>query len=194
MRSRDPDESARVERAMRAVPRVDFLPDSVKGRAEIDAPLPIGQEQTNSQPSTVKFMLELLDPQPGHRVLDVGAGSGWTTALLAHLVEADGQVIGIERQKRLITSARRAIAKHADERARIVPARKGVLGLPEEAPFDRILVSAEARRMPESLIDQLAEGGIMVVPVNGVMCKVVREGDEARLSQHGLFRFVPLIE
>lgn len=184
----------RVVAAMRAVPRADFLPERMRKLADVDAPLPIGDDQTNSQPSTVEIMLQLLDVRTGHRVLDVGSGSGWTTAILAHLVGQEGRVLGVERQERLIASARKAIEKHVARRAAIVPALPHTLGLPEEAPFDRILVSAEALRTPDSLIDQLTDDGVMVIPVDGVMHRVQRHGEETHVSRHGLFRFVPLIE
>ena len=184
----------RVVAAMRAVPRADFLPSKMRKLAEIDAPLPIGDDQTNSQPSTVEIMLQLLDVRTGHRVLDVGAGSGWTTAILTHLVGEEGRVLGVERQARLIPPARTALDKHASGRASIVRALPRTLGVPEEAPFDRILVSAEALRVPDSLVDQLADDGVMVIPVDGIMHRVQRHGEERRVSRHGLFRFVPLIE
>ncbi|WP_293694433.1 methyltransferase domain-containing protein [uncultured Agrococcus sp.] len=184
----------RVAAAMRAVPRVDFLPSKMRNLADVDGPLPIGEDQTNSQPSTVEIMLQLLDVRSGDRVLDVGAGSGWTTAMLAHLVGDKGRVLGVERQERLIPPARAALGRYAAERASIVPAHPHVLGLPEEAPFDRILVSAEALGLPNSLVEQLAETGIMVIPVDGVMHRVQRLGDEVAISRHGRFRFVPLIE
>lgn len=184
----------RVSEAMDRVSRADFLPDEVKSLAGHDGPLPIGENQTNSQPYTVAAMLQLLDVRPGQKVLDVGAGSGWTTALLAHLVGPSGRVLGVERHASLIKPARRALAKHSRGQAEIRLAEPGVLGLPAEGPFDRILVSAQARRLPAALIEQLVEGGIMVIPVSGPMLRVVRHGEELRVSEHGLFRFVPLVE
>ena len=139
-------------------------------------------------------MLELLDVHPGQRVLDVGSGSGWTTALLAHLVGTNGRVFGVERHASLIEPARRAVAKHTAGQAEILPATSGELGLPREAPFERILVSAQAQRIPGSLTEQLADGGIMVIPVAGIMQRIVRHGDDLRVSDHGYFLFVPLIE
>ena len=100
------DDSVR-ERACRVVPRAPFLPADQRHRAGRDAPLPIGHGQTNSQPFTVGAMLRLLDVKPGSRVLDLGSGSGWTTALLAHLVGPEGAVIGVERQEALIEPSRR---------------------------------------------------------------------------------------
>ena len=184
----------RVNNAMNRVARADFLPDYVKHLAAHDGPLTIGENQTNSQPYTVAGMLRLLGVQPGHKVLDVGAGSGWTTALLAHLVGKSGRVLGVERHASLIERARPALELYNDGQAEIRLAARGVLGVPEEAPFDRILVSAEARRLPDALVEQLADGGVMVIPVAGKMVRVVRREGEIETSTHGFFRFVPLVE
>ncbi|MDN5820670.1 MAG: methyltransferase domain-containing protein [Brachybacterium sp.] len=185
----------RVARAMRAVPRARFLPASLRHRAGEDAPLPIGEGQTNSQPTTVENMLRLLEVREGHRVLDLGAGSGWTTALLAHLVGPEGEVLGIERQQRLLDPARTALAETVPEgRARIRAARHGVLGAPEDAPFDRILVSAGAGHLPPTLPAQLGEDGILVIPVAQQMRRITRRGDTLEETVHGAYLFVPLIE
>lgn len=183
-----------VGRAMAAVPRADFLPPELRGHAQVDHPLPIGLGQTNSQPTTVAIMLRLLDVHPGQRILDVGAGSGWTTALLAELVGPQGHVIGVERHARLIEPARIAVAGHAGHRAEIRLATPGVLGAPKDGPFDRILVSAEATRLPSALVDQLADDGVMVIPVNQTMLRVARRGADTTVTRHGAFVFVPLVE
>jgi protein-L-isoaspartate(D-aspartate) O-methyltransferase len=189
----------RVEQALRDVPRAPFLPAALRDRAALDAPLPIGHGQTNSQPYTVAFMLSLLAVRPGDRVLDLGAGSGWTTALLAALVGESGTVLGVERVQDLIGPARRALADAREGAtapfgsAEIRPAQPGVLGAPEDGPFDRVLVSAEARTIPGELVDQLVDGGIMVLPVGTTMCRVVRRGERREVTEHGSFRFVPLI-
>lgn len=184
-----------VTRALREVPRAPFLPPELRDRAWVDAPLPIGHGQTNSQPYTVEVMLRLLDVRPGQRVLDLGAGSGWTTALLARLVGPTGRVIGVERVGSLIAPAREAVAAiDTAGVAEIRLARPGVLGAPEDAPFDRILVSAEARRRPPALDAQLGDQGVMVIPVGREMRRVVRDGDQLHESGHGAFAFVPLIE
>ncbi|MGO1383572.1 MAG: protein-L-isoaspartate O-methyltransferase family protein [Arachnia sp.] len=184
-----------VHRAFDAVPRAAFLPASLRRRTAEDRPLPLSHGQTNSQPSTVLAMLELLDVQPGHRILDVGAGSGWTTALLAYLGGPDSVVIGVERIAHLALSARVSLERTGPwPQASIRVMTPGVLGVPASAPFDRILVSAEAAHLPPALVQQLAVGGIMVIPVNTVMTKVVRTPDEVRLTHHGRYSFVPLIE
>ncbi len=186
----------RVQAAMAAHPRERFLPRAVRRRARHDGPLDIGHGQTNSQPSTVLAMIELLDVGPGHRVLDVGSGSGWTTALLAELVGPTGSVLGVERVPDLVVSGSAAVAAERMPWARIRAAAPGVLGAPDEAPFDRILVSAMARTLPEELVAQLRPDGILVAPVGGRMLRVQRdetaEGGR-RVSTHGAYRFVPLI-
>lgn len=182
-----------VDRAFARTPRVDFLPAKERDRAAEDGPLAIGDEQTNSQPSTVAAMLRLLDVRPGQRVLDVGSGSGWTTALLADLVGPDGQVTGVERVPRLVETSRAALAGFDRPWAQVRRAAPNVLGVPDNAPFARILVSAEARELPEELVDQLAPDGVLVVPVAGEMLRVVVDEDGRRVARHGLYRFVPLI-
>lgn len=184
-----------VAEAFERVPRAGFLPERDRGRASEDGPVPIGHDQTNSQPSTVAAMLRLLDVRPGHRVLDVGSGSGWTTALLAELVGPEGSVLGVERVPELVATSRAALAegdRPRTARARVREAQAGVLGAPEEAPFDRILVSAEARELPGELVDQLAADGVMVVPVAGQMVRVA-PGDGGT-TRHGRYAFVPLLD
>ncbi len=186
--------SRRVRAAFEATPREHFLPDSQRRFAGADQALPLCHGQTNSQPTTVRNMLELLDAQPGHKVLDVGSGSAWTTALLAHIVGPSGRVYGVELVPELVDLGRANLAGLDLPQARIEQAEPGVLGLPDEAPYDRILVSADARRMPQTLVDQLAEGGVMVVPVNGRMARVERRATGPGTTWHGHYRFVPLVE
>ncbi len=182
-----------VAEAMRRRARADFLPPERRRLADQDAPVPIGHDQTNSQPSTVAAMLRLLDVRPGHHVLDVGSGSGWTTVLLGDLVGRVGWVLGVERVPELVEAARGALARQGQPWVAVRVAAPGVLGAPEHAPFDRILVSAEADELPEELVQQLAPGGVMVVPVAGVMTRVSREEDGVRVTRHGHYRFVPLV-
>ena len=179
-----------VDEAFDRVPRAGFLPERDRGRASEDGPVPIGHDQTNSQPSTVAAMIRLLDVHPGQHVLDVGSGSGWTTALLGELVGPEGSVLGVERVPELVATSRVALAEGDLAWAPVRGAQEGVLGAPEEAPFDRILVSAEARELPDELVDQLAADGVMVVPVAGEMVRVAPGGEGA--TRHGRYAFVPL--
>ena len=186
----------RVAAAMAAQPRALFLPRAARPEAAHDGPLDIGHGQTNSQPRTVAAMLELLDVRPGQRVLDVGSGSGWTTALLAELTGPAGEVLGIERVADLVDFGRRNLARTGLSHAVIRAASAGHLGAPDDAPFDRVLVSAMARRLPEELVDQLAPGGVLIVPVDGLMTRVERDDTAPggrRTTTHGRYRFVPLI-
>lgn len=184
----------RIRDVMRRVDRAGFLPEPLRPFAFADAPLSIGHGQTNSQPRTVAAMLGLLDVRPGHRVLDVGAGSGWTTALLHALLDGEGSLVAVERVPELIEFGRANLAA-AGVDVEIHRAIDGTFGLPGLAPFDRILVSAEAPELPGDLVDQLAPGGVMVIPVAGSMLRVVRDGGPGGITvtSHGAFSFVPLL-
>lgn len=179
-----------VEAAFDATPRRDFLPRGVRHRAAYDGPLAIAAGQTSSQPRTVDDMLRLLDVRPGQRVLDVGAGSGWTTALLAHLVGPNGSVLGVELEPELVAFGRRNLAATDRPWASIRRATPGVLGDPGGAAYDRILVSAEPDELPQELVEQLADDGVLVIPVAGTMLRVTNPG--AVVGEHGRYRFVPL--
>jgi protein-L-isoaspartate(D-aspartate) O-methyltransferase len=182
----------RVNEAFAATPRAQFLPRLARARASYDGPIGIGRGQTNSQPRTVRDMLRLLEVRPGDRVLDVGSGSGWTTALLAHLTGPGGEVVGVELEPELVVFGRRNLQHSKRPWARIEQAQPGRLGWPEGAPFDRILVSAEARHLPQELVDQLGDEGRMVVPVAGTMWLVRKTEHGTEVSEHGGYRFVPL--
>ena len=204
--SRDP----RVAAAFAAVPRAPFLPPDQQRFAGVDRALPIGYDVTNSQPSTVRAMLELLAVRPGDRVLDVGCGSGWTTALLAHLTGPDGHVTGVELIPEVLASCRRALGIVPDEKHRdpaesgafrqglsqieLHQALRGELGWPEGAPYDRILVSADAAHVPVPLVAQLTPDGTLVGPVRGRMLRIHRRpGSPPQVEEHGRYVFVPLV-
>ncbi len=187
--------TADVDDAFAAVDRAEFLREHDRASADVDAPLAIGLGQTNSQPRTVRAMLGLLEVAAGQRVLDVGAGSGWTTALLAHLVGPSGSVLGVELESELAEWGAENLARQDVAWATIRPADPDALGAPAEAPFDRILVSAAARRLPDTLVEQLGDDGIMVVPVGSAMTRVRRTGpdpQDVETTTHGAYSFVPL--
>ncbi len=178
--------------AFGAVPREPFLPAGQRDHAGADRPLPLGHGVTNSQPTTVRNMLELLGPRPGDRVLDVGCGSGWTSALLAHLVGPEGRVVGVELIPEVLELARGNLAGVAG--VELHQAEPGVLGWPAGAPYDRILVSADAAAVPTALVEQLTETGVLVGPVHGEMLRITRSPDQPTVERHGRYSFVPLIE
>lgn len=173
--------------------RKRFLPRVQRRAARFNRPVHLGYGQTNSQPTTVAQMLWLLDVRSGHRVLDVGAGTGWSTAILGDLVGSEGCILGVERLPVLAERAVKNIAREQLAHCTIRVATPGVLGAPDEAPFDRILVSAEPAHLPQELVEQLAPGGIMVITVAGTMLRVEKTSDDVRITSHGHYRFVELI-
>jgi len=197
----------RLITAFHDVKRTDFLGDEEVIYGAIDTPIPIGFGQTNSQPSTVAQMLEWLDPQPEQRILDVGSGSGWTTALLANVVGFKGQVLGLERIPELVTLGRKNLRKYKYPQAKI--RRAGVkLGAPNSGQFDRIIVSAVGEyEWIEELEKQLTGGGKIVMPIyldeNTEMDTRQRRQGIAEIHKRGAvkpeieihegFVFVPLI-
>lgn len=195
---RSPD----IIKAFKKIKRQDFLPSSNPEAAEINEPLPIGYGQTISQPLTVAFMLELLEPQPGDKILDIGSGSGWTTALLANIVGNSGRVYAVERIKELKEFGEKNAAKYNFIEKGIVQffCADGYQGLPKSAPFDKILVSAASERMPDNLKHQLKPGGKIVIPIgrpfNSQDIVVLHKTKEDKWQEERYpgFVFVPLIK
>lgn len=181
-----------VQAAMAHVDRADFLPAALRDRAVADEPLPIGHGATNSQPTTVRNMLQLLDVRLGHRVLDVGCGSGWTTALTAELCGDPSLVWAVDLEPDLVAAAIENLARAGMADAHVAVSPPGVLGWPEAAPYERILVSAMATELPEQLVAQLTEGGVMVIPVAGQMIRATLLDGQLDVQRHGAYRFVPL--
>jgi protein-L-isoaspartate(D-aspartate) O-methyltransferase len=168
IRARDV-QSAAVLEAMRRVPRHLFVPDDLRPFAYEDRPLPIGRDQTISQPYIVAYMTEALQPGTAHTVLEIGTGSGYQAAVLADIVK---QVYSVEILPDLAETARRAIAAAGYTNVE-VRTGNGYLGWPDHAPFDRIIVTAAPPDIPEALVEQLAIGGVMVVPVGTANQEIV---------------------
>ena len=184
----------RIHDAFKSIDRQKFMPSSIKSLAYVDEAMPIGHGQTISQPYTVAFMLEKLSPGRGQKILDVGSGSGWTTALLAHIVGPKGKIIGIERIPELVQFGKKNIAKFDLPWAEIRQAKSGVFGAPAEAPFDRILVSAGISEIPKELVAQLAKPGVMVIPIKDSIIKLSKDSSgQVKQEVTEGFIFVPLI-
>jgi protein-L-isoaspartate(D-aspartate) O-methyltransferase len=182
-----------IYKAFAAVPRRNFLPEDVAEQADKDMPLPIGFGQTNSQPTTVAMMLDWLDVQPGDKVLDVGSGSGWTSALLSHLTGKDGSVDAVEIIPELVEFGRHNCQNLGIKNVRFHQAGKRY-GWPEHAPYGRILVSAAADQLPAELIGQLKPGGRMVIAVrNSIFIIDKDESGKIEKQERPGFMFVPLV-
>ena len=184
----------RVLSAIERVPRERFLPDTFKDRAYENVALPIGHGQTISQPLVVAHMTEALAPGERHKVLEIGTGSGYQAAVLARLCR---RVFTLERHRDLLRVAEQRFAalrihnivtRHGD----------GTKGWPEQATFERILVTAAAAEVPPVLLESLADGGVMVIPIGDVhrdqvLVRLRRSGDEILREELAPVRFVPLV-
>ncbi len=187
--------NAEVLKAMEVTPRADFLEGIFRERSFEDTPLPIECGQTISQPTIVGLMTQALEITRRCKVLEIGTGSGYQAAILSRLAR---RVYTIERHRRLARRARETLLRLGLHNITVVHA-DGSLGLPEQAPFDRILLTAAAEDAPQGLIDQLRPGGIMVLPVgqsNAVQTLIRIEKTESGLeyTDLGAVRFVPLVE
>jgi len=179
--------------AFHTVDRKYFIPDEFSDYMYIDKPLPIGEGQTISQPSTVAFMLELLQAKKGDNILDIGSGSGWTSSLLCSIVGEEGSVLGLERVDLLVDIGKRNLSQFAfGGHCRIEKAGE-TLGIPGRK-FDKILVSASAEKIPIALFDQLNIGGILVIPVRNSIFRFEKVSEsEVKKEEYPGFVFVPLI-
>ena len=185
---------AAVLRAMDEVPREHFVPDAYADAAYRDQALPIPCGQTISQPYVVAYMTERLEVEPQHRVLEVGTGSGYQTAVLSRLAR---EVVSIERYRTLADSARGRLATLGYANVQIL-AGDGLGGVPDKAPFDRIIVTAAAEAIPQALVGQLGEGGVMVLPLgphDDAQVIITLTKTEQGLTRENLIgvRFVPLL-
>jgi len=184
----------RVLEAFLKVPRHLFVPEEYEELAYQDSPLPIGSGQTISQPYIVALMLELLELSPEDRVLEIGTGSGYQTALLAEIVR---EVYSIERIPRLFFEARERLHRLGYTNAHLFLG-DGSKGLPEFAPYDKIIVSACAKQIYEAWVEELREGGMIVLPLEDAhgqsLVRAWKRKGKLRLEHHGGCIFVPLIE
>jgi protein-L-isoaspartate(D-aspartate) O-methyltransferase len=208
----------RIIEAFRKIKRVDFLPEDIKDLAEANEALPIGHGQTISQPLVVAFMLELLEPLPGDKILDIGSGSGWTSALLAHIVSSKnlksksfpdlpsknqksgtkGKVIAIEVIPELKEFGERNVSKYdfiANQIAEFVLG-DGSKGYQKEAPFDKILCSAALEgELPPAWKEQLKIGGRIVTPIASSIWLFIKKSEkDFKTQEYPGFVFVPLVE
>jgi protein-L-isoaspartate(D-aspartate) O-methyltransferase len=183
----------RVLAAMESVPREEFVPPVLRPSAYDDGALPIGHDQTISQPLVVAFMAETLRIQPGDKVLEIGAGSGYGAAILGQLA---AEVHTIERIAQLAARAAEIVQRLGYKNVH-VHLSDGTLGLVSEAPFNAISVTAGAREVPQPLLNQLADGGRLAIPVGPLhsqrMQRITRRGDDFSHEDLGAFAFVPLI-
>ena len=162
--------------AFEKVDRKDFVLEELKDKAYLNTPLPIGYGQTISQPLTVAFMLELLQPEKGNKILEIGSGSGWQTALLAHVVSVGGKIFAAELIPELMDFGRKNVAKYSFIKNKIVEFHSfnAIKGMPEEAPFDRIISAASGHDLPTAWKEQLKVGGRIVAPVKDAIHLIVK--------------------
>lgn len=182
--------------AFKKIKRKDFILEEFKDESEGNYPLSIGYGQTISQPLTVAFMLELLQPKKGDKILDIGSGSGWTTALLANIVGEKGKVYGIEIIPELKKFQEKNISKYNYIKKGIVElfCVDGTKGLPEKKPFDKILVSAMSSKIPLALKEQLRIRGRMVIPISDGISLLIKKTKNVFDKKHYPgFSFVPLV-
>lgn len=185
----------KVEEAIKNTPRHLFVPKDFVSKAYEDIPLTTKKSQTISQPRVVARMTEWLDVKNGNKVLEIGTGSGWQSAILSKMV-GNGKVYSIERLEELAQFARQNHQKAGIKNIEIVCA-DGTLGYPEKAPFDRIIITAACKKIPQCLLDQLAPGGLLIAPVGEFSQSMTllrkTESGIVEVKKELEYRFVPLV-
>jgi len=179
-----------VIQAFRKVQREIFVLPEHKDYAYADEPLPIFKGQTISQPSTVAIMTEALKAKKGNNILEIGSGSGYQAAILSEIVGSKGRVVTIERHHDLAEFAK----KNLEGRENVILIEgDGTLGCQEYAPYDRIVITAEAPDVPKPLLDQLRDKGLLVIPIGNEMFLIEKKGNKIGKKSLGYFAFVPLV-
>jgi len=186
--------SPHIIEAFLAVDRADFVPKEFHSEAYGDYPLSIGYGQTISQPATVAFMLELLEPQTRDSVLEIGAGSCWQTAMLAKIAEPGGKVFAIERISELLEIGKVNISKYQFKNIRFF-CQDGTKGLKEYSPYDKIIAAAAGSEIPSAWMEQLKIGGRIVMPIaNSIWLYIKKTETEFEKHEYPGFVFVPLVK
>jgi protein-L-isoaspartate(D-aspartate) O-methyltransferase len=186
----------RIIEAFEKIDRADFVPQELKEKAYINEPLSIGERQTISQPYTVAFMIELLQPKSGDKIFEIGFGSGWQTALLAEIIGESGKVFAVERIRGLFEFGTKNISAYNFIKKGIIRTILGdaTMGLKKYAPFDSIVAGASAQEIPEEWLKELKIGGRLVMPVrNSVWLYIKKSEKEFEKQEFPGFVFVPLV-
>ena len=182
-----------VLESFKKVKRELFVPENLKNMAYNDSPLPIGFNQTISQPYIVAIMTQLLNPEKGNIALEVGTGSGYQAAILSYLVK---RIYSMERIRELRIEAQNNIRKHNIKNVFFIQG-DGTIGASQYEPFDRIIVTAASPKVPQILVDQLSDNGIMIIPVGNInhqfLKKVEKKDGKITITDYDACRFVPLI-
>jgi len=185
----------KVESAFRTIPRHEFVIPSELARAYYNEPLSIMNNQTISQPGVVSRMTEWLDVQDGQKILEIGTGSGWQTAILSYMV-GNGTVYSIERLPELVNFARENLEKLGIDNVHVILG-DGSMGYPEKSPYDRIIVTAACTEIPLPLLEQLGENGLIIAPVGDLSQSMILlkkiSGEIVEIKNESNYIFVPLL-
>ena len=187
----------KIIEAFEKIKRSDFLPKEIKDKAYLDIPLPLMDGQTASQPSLIAYMLKELDIKPGDKILEIGAGSGFVTALLSYLVGNKGKVYAIEINPKLYLFAKRNLEKYPFTKNVKLILGSGYFGYDKEKPYDKIYVGAAPPKIPKEIVDQLKVNGICVMPVgtyNQKLVKIIKKDGNIEIIPLMDVSFVPLVK